>query len=432
MRRLFLVCGLGYILIYAFEGVVRYGLVEAGASNAIFIRDAMLLLPCAALFVSQAMRLRVHPAFFVFAAVIAVHGALMMANLRSAEAVVYGAKLLDGELFGFLVGGMLAVPDRRTRRILGLVLFASLVGIVLDKWVLTYPWEGMSTHIGGITVAVSKDWDTGNGMAKRVAGFTRISIAAAVLVPVLTLVLMPAVRSWLVRLGMFVACVAAVFFTTQKGALIAFLPAGLVFFLPRRWRFPLLGVVCVGFALLDIALPIVTGGMVVSDAGGVFSLASFAMRIMMTWPQAWQWIHLHQIFPLGVGLGGLGGAMRLYAFDMTQSGDNMFLLLYAWFGVMGFVYLGWVLVTVWRTPKEAREQLVGAAAVLTFVIGYGAVITVLEDPLAALFVGASVGAMWQARQKAIGSVWAETFAPKAADPYAEPALPAALPTGGRA
>jgi hypothetical protein len=75
--------------------------------------------------------------------------------------------------------------------------------------------------------------------------------------------------------------------------------------------------------------------------------------------------------------------------------------------------------------------MIGAAATLTVLMGYGAVLSLLEDPFAALFAGAACGAMWQARQRAAGGVWADTFAPKVHDPYggtADPALPAAMPT----
>ncbi|MGH7043938.1 MAG: hypothetical protein ACREFY_17675 [Acetobacteraceae bacterium] len=428
MRRTFIVCGLLYIAIYAFEGAVRYFLHLAGADDAIFVRDALLILPCLGLFAVQASRLRVHPAFLAFGAIIAVHGALMMANLRSYEAVAYGIKLLMGELFGFIAGGLLVAPGRRTRRFLELVLFVSVVGILLDKWVLSFPWEGMSTHIGGLKVAISTDWETGNGIAKRVAGFTRVSIAAAILIPVLTLLVVPRLRSGLLRMLMLAVALGVVFLTTQKGAVLALLPVAAVFLMPRRWRFPLLGVLCTVFALLDVLLPIVTDGMVIGDSGGVFSMASFAMRVIITWPDAWHWILLHQIFPLGVGLGGIGGAMRLYAPNFMNPADNMFLFLYAWFGIFGIAYLAWVLVTFWRTPGEAREAMLPAAAILTFLIGYGTVLSLLEDPFAALFVGAATGAMWQARQRVRGRVWADSFAPVVPDVYAEPGIPAAAPS----
>ncbi|MGH7044005.1 MAG: hypothetical protein ACREFY_18030, partial [Acetobacteraceae bacterium] len=155
MRRAFLICGLLYVLVYAFEGVVRYGLHLAHADDAIFVRDALLWFPCLGLLALQATRLRVHPAFFVFGAVIAVHGGLIYANMHAPAAVLYGAKVLMAVLFGFFAGELLANPGRGTTRLLAWVLVVTLIGIVLDKFVLSFPWEGMTTHIGDLTVDIS-------------------------------------------------------------------------------------------------------------------------------------------------------------------------------------------------------------------------------------------------------------------------------------
>lgn len=421
MKRIFVACGIAYIVIYAFEGVVRYGLNMVGADSAIFVRDALLAVPLALLLALQAFRLRVHPAFFVFGAVVAVHGSLMYLNLHSPEAVAYGTKILIGTLFGFLAGSLLVLPERRLFRLFALLLVVSLIGLGIDKFIMAFPWEGMSTHIGGLKVDISHDWETGTtGMTKRAAGFTRTSIATAVLIPYLALLVAPRIRSWLLRLLTLCAAAAGVFFTTQKGALIALIPVSLVLCGPRTWRYRLLAVLCAAFALLDVALPFATGGMILSEQGGVFSMASFGMRIMDTWPEAWQWIIQHQVFPLGVGLGGIGGAQRLYAFDYMNPADNFFLLLYAWFGVLGVVYLAWPVVVAWRVPLSERTEAVAAVAILTFLMGYGTVISLLEDPLSALILGASAGALWQCRQRVLGRTWADAFNPKQPQPFIEP------------
>ncbi len=412
MRRIFLICGVAYVLIYAFEGVVRYGLNMVGADSAIFLRDALLIAPLALLLTVQAFRLRVHPAFFVFAAVVAVHGGLMYVNLHSFDAVAYGVKILVGTLFGFLAADLLIRPDQRLFRLFALLLVVSLVGLAIDKFVMAFPWEGMSTHIGGLKVDISHDWETGTlGITKRAAGFTRSSIATAVLIPFLALLVAPRIRSWLLRLLTLCAAIAGVFFTTQKGALIALIPVSLILCGPRTGRYSALAVLCGVSAVLDVALPLTTSGMILSDNGGMFSTATFAMRIMDTWPDAWQWIVQHQVFPLGVGLGGIGGAQRLYAYDYQNPADNLFLLLYAWFGVLGLVYLAWPVIVAWRVPRSQRADTVPALAILTFLLCYGTVISLLEDPLAALILGASAGALWQCRQRALGRAWGDAFAP---------------------
>ena len=71
-------------------------------------------------------------------------------------------------------------------------------------------------------------------------------------------------------------------------------------------------------------MPLFTLGLLMPQNGGVFSFASFAMRISRTWPDAWQWILNHDVFPFGVGLGGIGGAQRFYAANFFNPSDNLF------------------------------------------------------------------------------------------------------------
>ena len=84
---------------------------------------------------------------------------------------------------------------------------------------------------------------------------------------------------------------------------------------------------------IDIALPLFTSGLLVVDSGGVFSFASFAMRISDTWPDAWRGSCNNQVFPFGVGLGGIGGAQRFFAENFFNPSDNLFIFIYANFGV---------------------------------------------------------------------------------------------------
>src|ERR1051326_1066123 len=89
MRFLFTLCATLYLLLYAFEGVARYGLYNIGHDDAILMRDLLLVLPLTLLLVVQAFRMRVHPAFIAFAAIIALHGAIARFNLGSTLPAIY-------------------------------------------------------------------------------------------------------------------------------------------------------------------------------------------------------------------------------------------------------------------------------------------------------------------------------------------------------
>ncbi len=63
-----------YILIHAFDAPVRYGLHTVGMDAAIYLRDGLLAGPLLLLFARQCMRGTVHPAYWVFAIIIASSG----------------------------------------------------------------------------------------------------------------------------------------------------------------------------------------------------------------------------------------------------------------------------------------------------------------------------------------------------------------------
>jgi hypothetical protein len=409
MQFLFTLSAASYLTIYAFEGAIRYGLYSVGADDAILLRDVLIMAPLAVLLVAQAFRLHVHPAFGVLAGIVALHGVVAMLNLKTALPAVYGVKLLINVLFGFVAARQLTQPGRRVLMLFALVWLISVVGVALDKFVYTFPWMGLETHIGGIQVDVSRGWDIDSGFDKRAAGFSRASISAAMLLPTLALVLAPRVRSWLIRAMMLALTVGAVVLTTQKGAVIAVAVVGLIFCAPAWSRYRLLCAACLGFALIDVALPLVTAGLLMPDDGGVFSFSSFAMRIGLTWPDAWAWIRDHEVFPFGVGLGGIGGAQRFYAPDLFNPADNLFVFLYANFGVLGLVYLAWASCQGLRLPRPARPAAIAPLAVLAFNLGYGAALSMLEDQVSALFLGASVGMLWQLHQQSRQGCWGEPY-----------------------
>jgi hypothetical protein len=398
-----------YISIYAFEGAVRYGLYSVGHDDAILLRDLLMVVPLGLLFAAQVLRGRLHPAFAAFAVVIAVHGAIAIFNLGSYVPAVYGAKLLINVLFGFIAARELLNPGPRTMTILVVIWVASITGVMLDKFLYTFPWTGLATHIGGIKVDISRGWDIEDSFDKRAAGFTRSSISAAMLLPILATIIAPRIRNGILRMLMLVITVGAVFLTTQKGAVVAIAAVTVILCAPKWSWYGLLCFAGLMFALLDVALPVLTAGLLMPQSAGVFSFASFAMRITLTWPEAWTWIANHNVFPFGVGLGGIGGAQRFYAPNFFNPSDNLFVYLYANFGVLGLVYLGWVAGLGPRLPRLVRPEALQALAVLAFILGYGAALSILEDQMAALFVAAAAGMLWQLRQEVFVRSWSDSY-----------------------
>jgi hypothetical protein len=383
-----------YIFIYAFEAPLRFVLANGHADAAIFLRDLLLILPLFAVLVQQIVRHRVQGFFWFYAFVIAFHGVIILANFHQPFPVVYGAKLFVGMLAACVGLPVFFRPGRKLLWFFAFIWGASIAGLFIDKYVTDFPWYAMHTKIGGLEVDISRDWQIG-GESKRAAGFTRSSINAAFLIPLLSFTLLYNFRPLVFKAGIVAATLVALYWTTQKGGLLAY---GIVIAATMAW--PMAPVRRLKFALVFlacacIALPIIMPEFSMPRTEGMFSLATFYQRIEQMWPDGWTWINAHDLFPFGVGLGGIGGAQRFYAVDDATWADNLFLFMYAYFGLLALVYLGWIVLKACQLPLDSSPMGRQALAVLTFLMGYGCVLSLLEDQMATLYFGAAIGAVYR-------------------------------------
>lgn len=403
---MFALCAIFYLSIYALEAPIRYALYLEGRDNLILARDALMIGPLVLSAAAQAARLKPHPILLVSGLALAFHGLVLMGTIGSVSGVAYGAKVLMNLLFGFFVAGLLVAPEGGTRRILIALWLVILLGLVLDKFVLTFPWTGIKTIVGDLSVDVSKDWQIQDPLSRRVAGFTRSSIAAAAIIPCLSIILTCQTRRIWLRCLISTISLGAVFMTTQKGALLALFPVAAILCAPMPVnRLRLLRIAMVVFLVLMVSLPIACLGLHIDHGAGVFSAESIYLRIAYTWPDALHWIDRHQMLLFGVGLGGIGGPQRLYAPDNFNPTDNMAILLYAYFGVFAAFYLAIVCLRALRPVTGSRDRMEPAVAIVAFAFGYGAVLSVIEDQSASLFLGAAIGVLWRETRAGTSNPW---------------------------
>jgi hypothetical protein len=388
-------CVLGYLTIYCAEAPIRYALYLVGKDNFILARDALVLGPLIAILAARTMNLTIPPLFLIASGLLAFHALVLIGTTGSFTGAAYGVKIMINLLFGFLLADLLTAPARRAFWILMVLWLATVVGACLDKFVFDFPWTGIKAVVGGLDVDVSKDWEIQDTVAKRVAGFTRSSICIALFLPPLSITVASHLKRGILRILLLAISFGAVVLTTQKGAIIAFAPVAAILCLPPDRRLTLLRACMIAFAVLAVALPVVTVGLQMGHGTGVFSTESIFLRIAYTWPQAWDWIFRHQMLLFGVGLGGIGGPQRFYAPNLFNPADNVFILLYAYFGVFALIYLLAVVRLALKPVTGDRGKVVTATAIMAFAFGYGAVLSVLEDQSAPLFIGASLGVLWR-------------------------------------
>jgi hypothetical protein len=120
-------------------------------------------------------------------------------------------------------------------------------------------------------------------------------------------------------------------------------------------------------------------------------------RIMITWPDSLAWIERRSIFPFGVGLGGIGESQRFASTAAFHYPDNFFLFLLSSFGMLSIVFMGiivWASLRAFQRPPRAASC---ALSVLTFIALYGSFVSIVEDQMEALFLGAAVGTLLSSR-----------------------------------
>lgn len=382
-----------YISFYAFESPIRYVLNMVGLDSLIFLRDLVIISLTLLVFADQLFKKNVAPYFWVFGFVVALHGAVMILNIGSVTAVAYGAKMFISMLFGAIAAFAIFKPSRPMLLYFATLWGISVVFIFLNKYFLEFPWTDLRTNLMGVEVEVSRDW-TLSGAAKRAGGLFRASINAGMLVPLLSLILVFHTKNYILRAAILIITIYILYLTTMKGSLLSYMILSCLILGSFAVNFITSARIWMYVAMvLMIVFPVVLPGYHMPDAEGQFSLGSFNLRIENMWPEGWDWVNEKGTFPFGVGLGGISGAQRIYAPTQINSADNMFLFMYAFFGVMTFAYLGWLAFTMTRVRKKTADiHLQLSVAILTFLVAYGIVLSMLEDQMANMFMGA--GAYW--------------------------------------
>lgn len=393
-----------YITVYAFESPIRFGLSKVGADPLIFLRDALLFGVLGGVFVIQAARRSLHPAFFIYVFVVGFHGLIMILNIGSYPAVIYSAKMLLSLLYGAVAADVLFAPTPRLIRFFAVLWAVTVVAVLLHKYdLIQLPWSGMKTTIGNLQVEVNRDWLQSTGFDKRAAGLTRSSIHAASLMSMLGFILLFHAPRVAQRIVVGVLTLFALYCTTQKGAILSFAVILMIMAVSGR-RFVQTGRIWLVMILaLMVGAPLVLPGYIMPAASGVFSMESFYERVEWMWPITWDWLRHADVFPFGVGLGGIGGAQRFYDspfLPASDAADNMFVFMYLNFGVLALVYLGWVVVQAFRV-KGGGAAPAQAIATVCFILGYGVFISIFEDMMQTLFLGGAVATLaMAARRKA--------------------------------
>ena len=411
MERVLLFAFALFMIVQAVEAPLRYALSLAGAPWLIYVRDLAVLAALLGLATEQMRRRQLQTTFIVFALLIFFHGTVSFLMCYAKVAVLVSMKTLLSPLFGAIVLPILFKRSRFVGGLFALLWLVTSVGIVLDYAGYDLPWKGMSSDLGDYKVTINRKWNYQG--QDRIGGFSRDSVSAAMLLSYLGLYALLFARSISIRLVAACAGLGLIYMTTSKGAVVGYALAVVACVLPTR-RTQLLNkcILTLTFALMML-LPIILPNYLMPSS--TTFLASFFDRVARVWPDTWHNIGQHS-WVFGSAMGNVGIGQQYLNFEDVNTGDNLFVLAYGYFGIFSTIYLTWLFLAA--LLRRAPVDVLGRYAIITliFVFGYGIVVNIIEGPIAAFMLGTAIQALAWRRRAVSGEAAPAPLEPAARTP----------------
>ncbi|MGE8229350.1 hypothetical protein [Stenotrophomonas hibiscicola] len=373
-----------------FEAPFRLALDSAGLPALIYLPKLVLFLTIPLLLSSGRRLTRRSTLAFILIAIAFIYGVL---SIGSVNQVTFGLWILTPLAFGMIVSQDVLGNAQRFRTPILFLFFSATTGIFLDTS-LEFPWEGMRLDLGEASVEISRQW-TAFGI-ERYAGFSRASFSAAAQILVFGIwIVATQGRVWL-KLSIWLLAGYAIFLTTSKG------PAGAwavlsIFFLSRHIpfarRFIRIAWKIIAWAIATVAIlaPVSTFFIdydsKIENFTDAVLFASFGDRLTWMWPDSFSLIHAPLEWIFGRSIGGIGAAQMYFEPANYLPGDNIFVYLTVTAGVPLAIML-LILLTrraIAALADPAQGNLVYSLTV--FILLYGIVVNIIEDPLLALILG---------------------------------------------
>lgn len=369
------------------SGAIRYYTSLAGVAPLGYAPKA-LMLGCIA--IGLLKRLRTSHVFVI--CYLAAQACVSLANGVAPAAVGFMVWTVSPVIFAILMppAALDVLETDRMRFALVIVLVLCNVGVLLNAF-FPMPWIGGSTDVDGVNVQLAVS--TYVGTASRLPGFGRSSAGTGLMIGLLTVWLVPRLRSPYWVAAMLALSSVGIWETTNKTTLIALAIVIAFHYLARQ---PTLRNACIWTTALTFALPLAGWLTTLATNAGMTasgSLASMQDRFINTWPRLIEALRHEHLIWLGVGPGGFGSATGFYpsAFDFNVAySDNLALYLSATFGVIGCALLTFVFVerVLARRAGDARIWLM-----LFFLLLSGVTTDIVEALGCLLFLGVTLNAL---------------------------------------
>jgi len=327
-----------YLFTFIFEGPIRFILYNFGIIYLIYIRDLFILFVISAYIFQSLMSDRINRTFLFVSFIFVFHSIVALFYLNNYLMPLFAWKIYLPLFFGVLYGHLFFAKLWVTVRIFSILLICAIIGVVINYFI-EFPWEGLQYSVGGVDIEAVRSW-VDMFAVKRLSGFARASYEAATQILLLALFLFCYLKNNFIKVLFWVLAGLPILLTTTKGIIITYFLLTIFFIVYRI--VPNYGKIYqkgLGFLLaIIIILP------VLSIIGHTYHdipifLESFFMRISIGWPDAFRLIQQDGNLLLGRGLGGMGTSQQYFEPQKFNAGDNIFVLFYANFGLLGIAYL---------------------------------------------------------------------------------------------
>jgi len=374
------------LLTETFSGALRYYFDMAGISWLLYLPKIACLIALGL----ELLRYRGWPAFWLV--LLGLVTSAQLALMHGAELANIGFSLFIyiPLLFGLICGRHVELRLGLLRRIIGFCLIACFVGIALDM-LTSVPWKGYSYMVGEVELSANRSWAFDD--IDRIGGFARMSTALSVMIAVYSLFIAAFLQPRVLRLMLYIAALIGIVLTTNKSTAAAYVLT-LLMLIVTAYRFAsataFLIAVLVGLMLPMFSLVL---SLDPNAANNGSLLASFADRLINSWPnfigvitrEGWGW--------WGAGFGAVGSAGQVYpvpGLELLSVADNTALYLWGMLGVFG-VLLYLLTFPLMLRLHERGLRLRSALLPIVFCICLVAWATdVLEVSIATLFLGLAI------------------------------------------
>lgn len=380
-----------FLLSETLGGALRYGLSLVGFHPLIYVPKMLVLAILLATLLRALVGGRING---LYLGALVVLGPSALAGLLYTTGffqVSFGLYVLSPLLFGIVAYPTFRRTWPKLKPYVTILWLVAATGVLLNSCYV-FPWEGFSYHLAGLDIEASRKWTTIG--IKRVAGFSRASFDAAIQIFLLGLFLIVIMCRRKLRVIVWMITGVTIALTTMKTIMAVYLAFTILLlfwkFVPRLVLLSLPTMA----AFIGIMLPLSTlftnYQLNLNDSVSLFLFRSFGERLSHTWPVALELIQQHGTALLGRGIGGIGTPQKYFEVSLANPADNIYVYLYAIFGIgMLFIismYAGLVRRLSFRAnPLDAYFYFV----VLAILIG-GLTTNVMESAYLTLFAGLSV------------------------------------------